>query len=273
MPHSPPVTVACVQLTFPAGDVAGNVARAARGVKRAAQGGAELVLLPELWDSGYHLPTAQAIATGTGEGAFAVMANLAARHGLFLAGSSAERDRDHTYNTLALYRPDGACAATYRKLHLFGPLGEHDVFVPGRNAQVVECPWGPTALSICYDLRFPELYRAYAVRDAVLALVCAAWPPARIDHWNVLLRARAIENGLTVAACNHPAAPDRSPGFGGRSALIDAWGQTVAAATGEPAVLIGTLDTRTSEAARSTIPALLDRRPGTYRVPRPEDLA
>jgi predicted amidohydrolase len=259
------LTIALAQQAFACGERDVNLRRAEDSVRNATQHQADLVLLPELWDSGYHLAVSAADASQLGNGIFGALSAWAVRYQVCIAGSVAAREGDRLYNTAFLYDLDGTCAAAYHKLHLFRPLDEHTVFASGKSAPTFLCPWGRTALSICYDLRFPELYRYYALQGVDLVLVPAAWPHTRVDHWRILTKARAIENGLAIAACNHPCDDRRTP-FGGHSTLIDPWGRTVVEAQEKPALVVGTLDLAEVHPARTAIPVLTDRRPDIYPI-------
>ena len=127
------------------------------------------------------------------------------------------------FNTFALFDARGETRAVYRKVHLFQLMGEQRWLTPGDCVVVAGLDWGKAGLAICYDLRFPELFRRCALEGASLLLVPAAWPKARVAHWQTLLRARAIENQYFVAGCNCVGAAKRET-FGGRSAVVDPGG-------------------------------------------------
>ena len=124
--------------------------------------------------------------------------------------------------------------------------------------------WGAAGLAICYDLRFPELFRRYAVRDkAKLILICAEWPQARVNHWRALLQARAIENQCFVAATNSCGKTGGTV-FGGNSMIIDPWGEIIAEAGADEALVTGEIDLSEVDRVRQTIPVFEDRRPEVY---------
>jgi len=263
------LTVSLAQMSVSPGQPAANEAVARRLAARAAAEGADLLLLPELWSSGYDLARAGEYAAPLGQGAFAVMADLARTHQIYVAGTALEANpAGRPFNSAVLYDPGGAPAATYHKVHLWGPLGEPQHMTAGRALPVFELPWGRVALAVCYDLRFPELWRRYADGGASLVLIPAAWPSRRIEHWRLLLRARAVENQYFVAGCNRAgggadAGPDR---FGGSSGLSDPWGHLLAEAGPEPELVSGTLDLAEVARARRLFPFLEDRRPEVYRA-------
>ena len=228
--------------------------------------GRSLVVLPELWGSGYDLAHAAQQADELGTGLFAEMAALARTRGVYLAGSLLERRGGGFFNTAVLYGPGGDLLGHYSKVHLFRLMDEPQYLRAGGAMPVFDLPWGRTALAVCYDLRFPELFRHYALEGAVLVVVPAQWPAPRVEHWRTLLRSRAIENQMIVVGCNRVGRDgDDSEPFGGYSAIYDAWGQAVVEAEGnEETLLTGVVELSTVAQARSFIPVFEDRRPDLY---------
>ena len=192
------------------------------------------------------------------------------RRAWILVGSLAETSADpaRPYNTSVLIDPDGRIAATYRKIHLFdvtvedGPVDrESDRVSPGDRAVVASVDGIRVGLSICYDLRFPELYRALALAGAEILTVPANFTERTgRDHWEVLLRARAIENGAYVLAPSQIGGPPGQPAFG-RSMIVDPWGTVVAQAPDRVGVVAAELDLGRVRSIRRQIPALANRRP------------
>jgi len=284
------IAISLVQMDVAIGRPDVNLARVQDRVRQAAKAGTErsaepsvplnpvldgrvqgarrvlLVVLPELWGSGYDLAGAAQHADELGAGLFAEMAALAKTHGIYLAGSLLERQGDRFFNTAVIYDPRGILRGHYRKAHLFRLMDEHQYLQAGDTMPVFDLPWGRTALAVCYDLRFPELFRHYALEGAVVAVIPAQWPARRMDHWQTLLRARAIENQMVVAGCNRVGRDgDKDAPFGGHSAVYDAWGRAVAKGNGdEEALLTGEVDLDTVAQARSFIPVFEDRRSDLY---------
>jgi predicted amidohydrolase len=193
------------------------------------------------------------------------MGKLAAAHQLYLAGSLLEQEQGRVYNTHALYGPEGLLAH-YRKIHLFRLMAEHTYLAPGEAPTLQRgLPWGPVGLATCYDLRFPELFRGYAVAGARLILVPAEWPAPRIDHWRTLVRARAIENQCFVAACNRVGA-DPNNRFAGASTIVGPWGEVLLEGDDTAGLLLAEVDPEGVDAARERIPVLSDRRPACYEL-------
>jgi omega-amidase len=259
------ITIALAQTDVPTGQPEGNLARARDFAAQAQDAGADLLLLPELWLHGYDLERAEERAAPLGEGGFAHMAEMARESGLYVTGSLLERHADGVSNTAVLYSPAGSLLGSYRKIHLFRLMEEHRYLVAGDRATLCPTPWGPVGLAICYDLRFPELFRAMALAGAVLFLVPAQWPARRVEAWDLLAHARAVENELIVAACNR-VGDDGQATFPGRSCVVDPWGNTLAVADDQEQLLIAQADPQEIPRARRYLTVYEDRRPEAYRV-------
>lgn len=232
---------------------------------------AEVVLLPELWPVGaFSLDRIMSWAQPV-DGPFAArMSGLARSWGVTVhAGSFPERHAGGVSNTSLVFGPDGAIVARYRKIHLFGfDRGEAATVAAGTEPVVVPTPLGLTGLTTCYDLRFPELYRHLTELGAHAFLVPAGWPEQRISHWEVLARARAIEDQAVVVAAN---AVGVSGGvtMGGRSVIVAADGTVLAEADGSTEMILSAdVDPTHTAGWRSQFPALLDRRL-SHGNPRP----
>ena len=273
------IRVACVQLTSRA-DKAHNLETAERLVARAAAAGADVVVLPEKWNGIGHAEELRALAEPL-EGGESVeaMARWSREHGITLVGGSiTERreGRERLSNTSLVFDPDGELVGVYRKIHLFDvEVGGHvyresEAEEPGDEPVVVQGEGWPIGLSVCYDLRFPELYRILALEGAELVTVPAHFTtPTGKDHWHVLLRARAIENQLYVAAAAQ--AGETLPGRPayGRSSIVDPWGLVLAQAPDEETVISAELDAARLREIRSKLPSLANRQPSAYRWPSP----
>ena len=258
------ITVALAQMAITLGRPQENQQTAQALAAQAAEQGADLLLLPELWATGYNLARATEYAAALDGGHFALMAGLAQAHQLYVAGTALEANPDgKPFNTAALYGPDGHCVGAYRKVHLWAPLGEVEHLTPGDSIPAFDLPWGRVAMAICYDLRFPELWRRLAGAGAQLVLIPAEWPVRRVEHWRLLLRARAVENQLFVAGCNRAGA-DADGEFGGHSAVVDPWARVPAEAGSEAELLVTTIEMDEVGRARRLFPFLADRRPEVY---------
>jgi predicted amidohydrolase len=269
--------VAAVQLNATA-DRPANLAAADRLTRAAAADGAELVVLPEKWAV---LGTADDLRAGAEplDGPSVRWAQATAHElGIdLIAGSIVERlsDAGMLANTCVHVGPDGEVKAVYRKVHMFDAEVDgreyraSDLEQPGEEIVTsVSAAGVPLGLSVCYDVRFPELYRILAVRGALVLPLPAAFTLATTrDHWEILLRARAIENQAFVVAANqigtHPGG-DRS---GGRSMIVDPWGLVLAQATDGECHIVADLDLERQREVRRTLPSLANRRPSAYRWP------
>jgi len=249
--------VAAAQLEITLGEPETNIGRARRLLADAKQQGAEVVLLPELWTTGYDLERAAELAVDLRSDN--EISKLAREFDIYLCGSVLEKREGKFFNSFTIYSPIGELLAVYRKLHLFAPLREPQFLTPGDEPVTIELPWGKLGLAICYDLRFPELFRSYAVGGARLMLVCAEWPHPRLEHWRTLLRARAIENQAYVVACNAVGHANDTVFFG-HSMIINPWGEVLAEAGEAETVLAGELDLAEVDRIRSQFPVLSDRR-------------
>jgi predicted amidohydrolase len=223
--------------------------------------GNDLILLPELWPSGYYSFTRYLDEGEPVDGPTVEALRLKAREldAYLYAGSLVERDRDRSFNTSLLIDPGGAIIARYRKMHLFGYQSEEGRLLSrGEEVVVVPTPWGRAGLSICYDLRFPELYRRMIDQGAEIFLVAAAWPAARIEPWILLGRARALENQAFLFACNG-AGTNGGVEIGGHSLLVDPLGTVLAEGDGREAILSCEVDPGMVARVRTGFPALRDR--------------
>lgn len=264
--NSTRLTIALGQMDVPPGRPEENLERARTLAGRAQEAGADLLLLPELWLHGYDLGRASERATPLNEGGFAHMADMACRFRLYLCGSLLERHSGGVSNTAVLYAPDGSLLGAYRKIHLFRMMEEPRYLVPGDRAVVCPSPWGPLGLAVCYDLRFPELFRVMALAGAVLFLIPAQWPVRRIEAWTILARARAIENELFVAACNR-VGMEHEAVFPGQSLVVDPWGQVLVQGDDQEGLLVAQADLGQMRKARRYLTVFEDRRPQAYRLP------
>ena len=272
--------VAAVQLTSTP-DFERNLERADRLTRAAAADGARLVVLPEKW-SALGRGEAQVAGAQAIDGPAVSWARAVARElGIDLvAGSVSERvaGEDRLRNTSVHVGPDGELRAAYRKVHMFDVVVEGTVYRESEHEQAgEELVVSATAdgvelgLSICYDVRFPELYRILAIRGARIFTVPAAFTvPTTRDHWEILLRARAIEDQAFVVAANQIGEHDCGPPAlrsGGRSMIVDPWGIVLARAADSECHIAADLDLAAQARIRAELPALANRRPGAYAWP------
>ncbi len=257
-----------------------NLERADRLVRDAAGRGAELVVLPEKWTV---LGTREHMAAGAqtldGE-AISWARRTAAELGIDLvAGSLYEHveDAEKGFNTSVHVGPDGEIQSVYRKIHLFDVEVDGAVYAesstedPGDEIVVTELAGGlKLGMSVCYDLRFPELYRILALRGAELITVPAAFTlPTTRDHWEVLVRARAIENQCFVIAPNQIGNHPGGLRSGGRSLIVDPWGLVLAGAPDAETAIVADLDPENLRDIRRRLPSVARRRPEVYAWEQP----
>jgi predicted amidohydrolase len=254
--------LACCQFNIAWEDKPANYARVARLVREAGLARGTLLLLPEMFATGFSM-NAAAIAEAPDGPTARFLADLAREHGLHvLAGVVLAGDGEpggQPRNEAMLFDPAGALVTRYAKVHRFGYAGED------RHYAVGDAPVGVTIAgwrvqpTVCYDLRFPELYRTSATRGAELICVIANWPAARDAHWMALLKARAIENQSYVAAVNR-CGRDPNVEYSGRSQVIDPKGNVLADAMGDETVIRAELELDELRAYRAKFPALTDVR-------------
>jgi deaminated glutathione amidase len=268
--------VAAVQLNSTS-DKVRNLATAERLVRAAAADGAELVALPEKWNllaGGEELLAGAEPLDGPSLSAARAWARDLGIH--LLAGSIAERgEGEKASNTSVLIGPDGEDLAVYRKVHMFdvdaGGVSYRESEHEQPGSELVTAPLGEliAGLSVCYDLRFPELFRILALRGARLLTVPSAFTAATgRDHWEVLLRARAIENQAFVLAPNQVGqAPPHFDSFG-HSAIVDPWGTVLAMAPAGECFVAADLDLAAQDRVREELPSLANRRPRAYAWPQ-----
>lgn len=258
------VRVGIVQMDVKLGDVDSNIISALEGLRQLAGQGTKIAVLPEMWSCGFDNPNLRKHADRTPE-ILAKLSAVAAAQKMMIAGSMPESVGEGVCNTTYLIGEDGVIAGEYRKIHLFTPTQEDRYFVPGRNAVVCETALGKFGLMTCYDLRFPELCRSLTDQGAQVVLVSAQWPGVRIGHWDILLRARAIENQIFIVAANRCGKESRVH-FPGHSQIVSPLGEVMVMADENACVLHADLHYDELQNARNAIPCLKERVFEAYRV-------
>ena len=254
-----------------------NLRAAEALVRDAAADGAEIVVLPEKWTLLGPPGSLRAAAQPLDGPALGAAGSWARELGIHLvAGSVPElaEGQDRLFNTSVLIGPDGALRGVYRKIHMFDvdiegvAYRESEAEQPGEEIVVADAGGIPVGLSVCYDLRFPELYRILALRGARMIAVPSAFTERTgRDHWEVLVRARAIENQVFLVAAGQVGdAPPHYRSFG-RSMIVDPWGVVLAQAPDTECFVAADLDFATQDEMRDNLPALRNRRPRAYRWP------
>jgi len=260
------LNLAILQMDIQAGSPDANFARLEQLLEQAAAltPKPDLVLFPEMWNTGYALEEIETLADENGERTKALIAEYSRRHGIHvIAGSIAEKRQDGVYNTTYAFDREGRQHAEYSKMHLFRLMDEEKHLLAGDSPGTLELDGLPAATMICYDIRFPELARRLALGGAKLLLVPAEWPNPRLHHWRTLLTARAIENQMYVVACNRTGVSG-STSFFGHSMVVDPWGEIVAEADEQETILQATIDLALVDEVRARIPVFEDRRPSLY---------
>jgi len=268
--------VALVQFAIAWEDVAENHRRVEERLRRAADEGARLAILPEMFTTGFSMDAAR-IAQPPGGATETFLKEAAARLSLWILGSIPEtaggepaqdaggepaQDVPMPRNTALIVSPAGA-VVRYSKIHPFTYAGEHRHYAAGDRVVTVSIEGVRVTPFVCYDLRFPEPFR-FAAKETDLFVVVANWPDARREHWRILLRARAIENLAYVAGVNRVGDGGKLH-YAGDSALIDPWGETLAEEDDADRVLVGDVDPAKVADARARFPVLEDVRPEAYR--------
>jgi predicted amidohydrolase len=254
--------VALLQISSDASESAPDRIERVLGILEETLPQADIAVLPELWISGaFDLPLAREVAAPLDFPVLESIRAMAKAADTWVhAGSYAERLPDgRTFNTAALIGPDGELVATYRKRHLFGfATGERTLITAGDALIVAETPLGHTGIATCYDLRFPEMFRDLVEAGAETFLVASGWPTPRIGHWDVLTRARAIEDQAWMVACNGVGS-HADITLGGHSIVIDPQGNVVAEAGDDETVLFADVEPGRAREWREAFPVLDDR--------------
>lgn len=255
------LTVSLGQMTVRKGQPRTNWTNMQEITARAAQNGADVLVLPELWDAGDAFERSQEVASTLSGGLFAQVAALARQHNLHIFGSLFEKRGVGVFNTIAVVSPLNGIMGAYRKVHLFRHTGEDRWITAGQAPLALDLPWGRTGFAICYDLRFPEMFRRYADDGTEIVFVPAAWPAPRLDHYRTLLRARAIENQCYMVAVNRTGDDEETGAhFFGHSMVVDPWGDVVLEVAEPEGVYTVTVDLERVKEVRRTFPVLGDRR-------------
>ncbi len=259
----PKLNITLAQMHIELGDARKNTASMQKLAAEAARRGSHLVVFPELFSTGYALEHAGELASQLNAGTFTQMSSTAVESKISIVGSILEKRGVEITNSAPFFASNGRMMGVYRKLHLFRQMDEDKYLAPGPSPLVLDLPWGSTALAICYDLRFPELFRRYATDGAKMVILPAEWPLERIAHWRVLLQARAIENQCYIIACN-AAGQIGATVFGGHSMIVDPWGNILIEGGEDAMLLTAEIELERVEAVRASMTVLEDRRTDVY---------
>lgn len=252
--------VACAQMDIALGNKETNLERAVQMVKKAASNKVDLIVLPELFTTGYCLDKATDLAEPPKGHSIELLRDLAGRFRIFIvAGSILEKRGSEIYNTCHLIGKDGKLLGYYDKIHLFPPFQEDQFLTGGSDTPLFKTELGLFGVMICFDLRFPELASKLALNGAQFIFCPAEFPAERIAVWATLLRARAIENQVFVIGCNRVGSDGKNT-FGGRSAIINPEGKTLAQADTAPQLVEAIVNLEEIDAVRKSLPVMKYRR-------------
>lgn len=260
--------IALLQMDVAFGQPEQNREKVRRMAERVAQWEehTDIAVLPELWDTAYDLERLTDIADKNGEQAKRLLSDTArALKGYVIGGSVAEQLDHDIYNTMYVFDHNGQEAARYSKVHLFRLMQEEKYFSPGEKPGLFLIDGHLCGSVICYDIRFPEWIRTYALFGTKVLFVSAQWPHPRLNHWRQLLIARAIENQMYVVACNRVGTGGKSV-FCGHSMVINPWGEVIAEGTEEEEIITAQIDLSLVDEVRGRIPVFEDRIPELYRL-------
>ena len=258
------LNVVCVQMNITFGDPESNFRHAEQLIQQASETKPDILVLPELWTTGYDLSRLSELADRDGIQTTSFIRTLAKQLNIhMIAGSTAKKTEQGITNTMLFVDRHGDVLGEYNKVHLFQPMNEDRYLLPGQDKGLFTLEGITCAGVICYDIRFPEWIRAHTVKGASIVFVTAEWPLARLHHWKSLLISRAIENQCFVVACNRSGS-DPVHVFAGHSMIIDPWGNVLAEAGEEEALVSAMLDLQIVDEVRRSIPLFADRRPDLY---------
>lgn len=257
---------AIAQINCSVGDIPANCAKISLYAGKAADIGCDTVIFPEMTDTGYRMPEIKEKASPWPGIPYDVCREAAIKNKIYLISGLSERDGTKIYNSTAIFSPEGKLLGRYRKTHLFPaePINEPECFGRGDSLTIMPINgllWGFT---ICYDIRFPEIFRALALQGACVLVNCSAWPASRSLHWETLSKARAIENQAYFLGANRIGKDGKVP-FCGRSCIIEPYGNYAALASEDrEELIVSEIDTEKIESFRSKVPVFQSRRGDIY---------
>lgn len=256
--------IAIAQLDIKLGNPAANYQKVTQAVEEAAVHHAEVVVLPEMWNTGYALDQLKDIADPHGQETQSVLSKLARENQISIVGGSVATKRNQNfYNTTYIYNQNGQLVSTYDKVHLFGLMNEDQYLEAGKRENYFSLAGISSASFICYDLRFPEWIRTVASHGADVLYFPAEWPSGRIRQWKIMLQSRAIENQAFVVAVNR-VGKDADNDFNGHSLIIDPLGKILVDAGENEGLSYGEIDLGQLAKVRGSIPVFKDRRVELY---------
>jgi omega-amidase len=259
-----------IQMGVRMGDVDGNLERAATLAEKAMKYRPELIILPEMFATGFAYKELNGIAKDCFNDITTFLMNLAQKTGSFIVGGSIpELAGGKLYNTSFVFSPDRKALGYSRKIHPFAITDEAKYFTGGDAISVIPTPVAKLGIAICYDVRFPEIARKLTLEGAEILIVPAQFPVPREHHWHALMQSRAIENQVFVIGVNLPDGKHGKLGgkgieFFGHSMVVDPYGNILNQLDDKEGILVCEIDLGQIEKVRKAMPALLNRRPEVY---------
>ena len=246
------------QLELKDGDWRNNLSAVTSVYSELAGKGCDITIFPELWPSAMQLDNVREQAEINAREIYPQLQQLTLEKKILSHwGSMLRYDDTCVYNQAHIFDADGNEVLQYRKIHLFGLMGENKFIDPGNLLPVIDTAYGRIATAICYDLRFPELFRYYALSGADIILVPAEWPKPRLMHWQRMIQARAIENQVFIVACNR-VGKSNNYDFFGHSMVVDPWGEIIYDGPERPDSACVEIDLSKVEEARKKLNSISD---------------
>lgn len=256
--------IACVQMDIAFANPMENIRIIEKYTVEAAKASADVIVFPEMWNTGYALEQLPKLADENGEQTKILFKRLAQKYKITIVGGSvATRKKGKFFNTMYVFNMEGKMIAEYDKTHLFQLMDEHKFLEKGTEDNIFDLGGVTCGGVICYDIRFPEWMRKHTLNGAKLMFVVAQWPKKRIDHWEILLQARAIENQCFIVAVNRVGS-DPNNEYNGHSLVIAPWGERLLNGHTSEGIFYTDLDLEEVEKVRNTIPIFQDRRKDLY---------
>ncbi len=258
------IKVSIVQMNVKAEDPISNREKAKYLIENAIIEKPDVIILPEMWTTGFYFNKINEISDIEGKPTLNLIKDMAKKYNTdIISGSFANSIKEKLYNSAFVINRRGEIVASYDKIHLFKSMKENEYFTGGSETCIFEIEGIKCGLIICYDLRFPELTRKLAVQGIKILFVSAQWPSQRIEHWNILLRARAIENQIFIVACNIAGEYEQDV-FNGNSMMISPLGEVIYIFDHKEQYKSFDIDINMINLVKSRIDYLSDRRPDLY---------
>lgn len=258
--------IALGQMEVIQADFDANLRRAEEFAARAKAAGADMLVLPEMFACGFFYKKNLQFCIDRPDEIRKRLSRAAGKNGLWICASAPHLEAGNTipYNRCWLFDGCGNVSAAYDKIHLFSPFNEDKHTARGSGIKIADTKFGKIGLAVCYDLRFPKMFADMAEDDAKLAIVCAAWPHPRLDHWQTLVKARAVENQIFIAAVNQCGRENfggKTAEYFGASQVVDPWGRVVADAGVDVrnSLAVAEIDAALVGETRAKMPSLKDR--------------